>query len=216
VSRRLPRALTRRDCRRLIAAAGRGEPPWIGTRDRALLMLLYGCGLRLGEALALKPSAISHQQTELLVNGKGGSQRMVPLLPEVRQAIETYSHSCPFLPIPAHSCIQSDGFLFLGLRGDRLRPAVVQRRLRQLRGQLELADTVTPHALRHSFATHLMESGVDIRAIQELLGHARITTTEIYTHVDARRLMAVYRRCHPRATFKKISANSPGTRRPAQ
>ena len=167
-----------------------GEP-WELLRDAALFALLYGCGLRISEALGLSRGEAPGGEA-LLVRGKGGKQRMVPVLAEVREAIAAYLAACPWRP-------DTDGPLFLGRRGKRLNPGVAQRRMRRLRRMLGLPDTVTPHALRHSFATHLLGAGGDLRAIQELLGHASLSTTQRYTEVDTQALMAAYRAAHPRA-----------------
>ena len=166
---------------------------WIGKRDVAVLMLLYGCGLRLGEALSLSRSeAPVPGQDALTVTGKGGKDRMVPLLPAVTAAVQDYLEACPFELAP-------EGPLFLGARGKVLGARQVQARVAELRVRLGLPETATPHALRHSFATHLLAAGGDLRAIQELLGHASLSTTQRYTDVDAAGLLAVYRRAHPRA-----------------
>ena len=167
-----------------------GEP-WETRRDVALFTLLYGCGLRISEALNLSRRDAPMGES-LLVTGKGGKQRMLPVLPLVRDAAAAYLAACPHR-------VGDDGPLFLGQRGKRLNPGVAQRRLRELRVLLGLPETVTPHALRHSFATHLLGAGVDLRAIQELLGHASLSTTQRYTEVDSERLMAAYRAAHPRA-----------------
>jgi integrase/recombinase XerC len=167
-----------------------GEP-WETQRDVALFTLLYGCGLRISEALDLnrREAPVSDSLT---VTGKGNKQRMLPVLPVVREAVQAYLKLCPWQ--------QGDGGpLFLGVRGKRLNPGVAQKRLRELRLLLGLADSVTPHALRHSFATHLLSGGGDLRTIQELLGHASLSTTQRYTEVDSDSLMATYRTAHPRA-----------------
>jgi len=167
-----------------------GEP-WETQRDVALFTLLYGCGLRISEALALSRAEAPTGET-LTVTGKGNKQRMLPVLPVVRKAVEAYLGECPW---PT----QGSGPLFLGSRGKRLNPGVAQKRLRELRVLLGLPDSVTPHALRHSFATHLLGAGGDLRAIQELLGHASLSTTQRYTAVDSETLLAAYRAAHPRA-----------------
>lgn len=190
--RPVPKALAADEALDLLDAAGaQATAPWIAKRDVALFTLLYGCGLRIGEALGLN----QHDTLEadsLIVTGKGGKQRMAPVLPIVSQAIAEYRAACPFRP-PPH------GPLFLGARGGRLNPGVVQRQMRRLRAQLALPETATPHALRHSFATHLLAGGGDLRTIQELLGHASLSTTQRYTEVDRARLAAVYDSAHPRA-----------------
>ncbi len=167
-----------------------GEP-WETQRDVALFTLLYGCGLRISEALDLN-RAEAPVGDSLTVTGKGNKQRMLPVLPVVRDAMQSYLRLCPWQA-------GEDGPLFLGVRGKRLNPGVAQKRLRELRLLLGLPDSVTPHALRHSFATHLLGSGGDLRAIQELLGHASLSTTQRYTAVDSESLMAVFRAAHPRA-----------------
>lgn len=167
-----------------------GEP-WETQRDVALFTLLYGCGLRISEALNLGRGEAPTGES-LTVTGKGNKQRMLPVLPVVREAMQAYLAACPWRA-------GDDGPLFLGVRGKRLNPAVAQKRLRELRLLLGLPDSVTPHALRHSFATHLLGSGGDLRSIQELLGHASLSTTQRYTAVDSESLMAAYRAAHPRA-----------------
>jgi integrase/recombinase XerC len=188
----IPKPLAADDALDLIdAAATLADKPWIAKRDVALLTLLYGCGLRIDEALSLR-RADAPAEDAMVVTGKGRKQRVVPVLPVVREAIGAYLAACPYAPPP-------DGPLFLGARGARLNPGVVQRQMRNLRALLGLPQTATPHALRHSFATHLLGAGGDLRTIQELLGHASLSTTQRYTSVDAGRLIAVYRDAHPRA-----------------
>jgi integrase/recombinase XerC len=172
-------------------AAGDGRDVWIHARDAAVLALLYGCGLRISEALGLKRGDFGARDV-LTVTGKGRKQRMVPLIPQVEKSISSYVALCPFdLP--------EDGPLFVGAKGGRLSARVVQLAMARLRGALGLPETATPHALRHSFATHLLSRGGDLRSIQELLGHASLSTTQIYTAVDAERLIEAYRSAHPRA-----------------
>ena len=161
-------------------------------RDAAVLALLYGSGLRLSEALSLKRSDARPNTEALVVTGKGRKKRMVPVLPQVIKAIDEYLELCPF-----H--LKPEGPLFVGARGGTLSPRIVQLAMARLRGALGLADSATPHALRHSFATHLLARGGDLRAIQELLGHASLSTTQIYTAVDTDRLLEVYVSAHPRA-----------------
>ncbi|MGQ0455846.1 MAG: tyrosine recombinase XerC [Hyphomicrobium sp.] len=166
---------------------------WIAARDRAVLLLLYGCGLRISEALSLTlRSAPLQGRDGMRIAGKGGRERLVPTLAIVIQAIERYISLCPYP-------ISLDGPLFLGARGGPLSPRLIQLAMERLRAELELPDTATPHALRHSFATHLLSSGADLRQIQELLGHASLSTTQAYTDVDRDRLLAVYDAAHPRA-----------------
>jgi integrase/recombinase XerC len=171
---------------------GEAREPWIIARDAAVLALLYGSGLRLSEALGLKRSDVRPDTEALVVTGKGNKTRMVPVLPQVAKAIADYVTLCPF-QLPA------DGPLFIGERGGPLSPRIVQLTMARLRGALGLADSATPHALRHSFATHLLARGGDLRSIQELLGHASLSTTQIYTAVDTERLLEVYASAHPRA-----------------
>ncbi|MGK9232555.1 tyrosine recombinase XerC [Inquilinus limosus] len=190
--KRLPRPLAVPDALAAVDTVETlSDEGWIGLRDRALLFLLYGCGLRLGEALGLTRREAPKDDT-LVVTGKGRKQRMVPVLPAVREAVDAYIAACPH-PLAA------DGPLFLGARGGPLNPGVAERQMRRLRAVLGLPDSATPHALRHSFATHLLAGGGDLRTIQELLGHAALSTTQRYTDVDTDRLMAVYADAHPRA-----------------
>ena len=165
---------------------------WIGLRDKALLLLLYGCGLRIGEALALNRGQAPKGDT-MVVTGKGNKQRMVPVLAVIKEAVGDYLLACPY------RSLGDDGPLFVGARGGRLTARVAQRQMQRLRPLLGLPETATPHALRHSFATHLLAGGGDLRTIQELLGHASLSTTQRYTEVDAARLTEVYRDAHPRA-----------------
>ena len=192
VPKSIPKALTVDDARDAVDGIGRlSARPWIAKRDAALVILLYGCGLRIGEALALDRGQAPHRDA-MVITGKGGKQRLVPVLPVVAEAIEDYLSACPY-PLG-----EADP-LFVGVRGGRLDPGVVQRQMRRLRALLGLPETATPHALRHSFATHLLAGGGDLRTIQELLGHASLSTTQRYTDVDAGRLIEVYRDAHPRA-----------------
>jgi integrase/recombinase XerC len=164
---------------------------WIGARDWAVLLLLYGAGLRIGEALGLTGAVLPLGET-IRVLGKRGKTRVVPLLPQVRAAIEAYLAVCPW---PA----TREAPLFRGARGGALSPALIRRAVQGARGRLGLHERTTPHALRHSFATHLLGRGADLRALQELLGHASLSSTQIYTRVDAAHLLDVYRAAHPRA-----------------
>ena len=177
------------------SAADLQNEPWMAARDTALLTLLYGCGLRLGEALALNRGNAPKGDV-MMITGKGRKQRLVPLLPAVVAAVDLYLAQCPYGGSPEQP-------LFVGARGKRLNPGVVQRQMRSLRRLLGLPETATPHALRHSFATHLLSGGGDLRTIQELLGHASLSTTQRYTEVDAGKLTAVYRDAHPRARASK-------------
>ncbi|HEU4959551.1 MAG TPA: tyrosine recombinase XerC [Sphingomonas sp.] len=165
--------------------------PWLAARDWAVLLLLYGAGLRIGEAVTLTAQVLPLGET-IAVTGKRGKTRIVPLLPQVREGVAAYAALCPW-PLPREAA------LFRGARGGPLSPAIVRRAVRAARGRLGLSERTTPHALRHSFATHLLGRGADLRALQELLGHASLSSTQIYTAVDAAHLMDVYRNAHPRA-----------------
>ncbi|MSO91900.1 MAG: tyrosine recombinase XerC [Rhodospirillales bacterium] len=192
VPKSIPKALTPEEALEAVETASElSDEPWVAKRDTALFTLLYGCGLRIGEALGLKRRDLPTGDT-MVVTGKGRKQRLVPVLAEVRAAIADYVQACPYQP-------GDDGPLFLGVRGDALNPGVVQRQMRRLRALLGLSESATPHALRHSFATHLLAGGGDLRTIQELLGHASLSTTQRYTEVDQAHLLDVYRNAHPRA-----------------
>jgi len=195
----VPKALSEHDMEELLDTPSDQErETWIELRDTAVLLLLYGAGLRIGEALGLAKGTIDELlksgRDTLTIIGKGNKTRLVPLLPQAIEALGAYRDACPFIKALG----PGDAF-FLGARGAPLDPAIVQKRVRELRHQLGLAESVTPHALRHSFATHLLGAGGDLRTIQELLGHASLSTTQRYTDVDAARLSAVYRAAHPRA-----------------
>ena len=192
---KLPRAVPKPLAEDDALAVARGaeddeETPWVAARDRALALLLYGCGLRIDEALGLGLADAPFGDS-LRVRGKGGKERQVPVLPVVAQAVGAYVDACPMLA--------PGGPLFVGARGGRLNAGVFQRRMRGLRARLGLPETATPHALRHSFATHLLQAGGDLRTIQELLGHASLSTTQRYTEVDTATLVKVYDKAHPRA-----------------
>ena len=195
VPKSVPKALAVEDALETVTTAEKlALVPWIAKRDAAVLLLLYGAGLRIGEALGLKRRQAPNDGGEatLIVTGKGGKQRLVPVLPVVAGAIANYLADCPF-------ALADEGPLFVGRRGQRLSARVVQRQMQKVRQLLGLPETATPHALRHSFATHLLAGGGDLRTIQELLGHASLSTTQRYTDVDAKRLKAVYDDAHPRA-----------------
>jgi integrase/recombinase XerC len=164
---------------------------WEVVRDQAVLTLLYGCGLRISEAMSLKRSDAPLGDS-LRITGKGSKMRIVPVLPAVRAAVDAYLAELPFT-------LEPDAALFRARRGGPLSPRHVQATVQALRGRLGLADSATPHALRHSFATHLLGAGADLRSIQELLGHASLSTTQRYTEVDAARLLSAYASAHPRA-----------------
>jgi integrase/recombinase XerC len=197
--RSVPKALSERDMEDLLEAPAEQErEAWLDLRDAAVLLLLYGAGLRIGEALGLSKAAaedlLKTGRDTLSVTGKGNKTRLVPLLPQALEALRAYRDACPWLAARG----PGEAF-FVGARGGALDPAIVQKRVRDIRRGLGLAESVTPHALRHSFATHLLGAGGDLRTIQELLGHASLSTTQRYTDVDAARLTAVYRAAHPRA-----------------
>ena len=192
VRTRLPRPVAPDAARALIATVEAQSPePWMAARDAAVVTLLYGCGLRISEALGLR-QADAPLGEMLRVRGKGGRERLVPVLPVAARAVEAYRALVPFAPDPA-------GPLFRGVRGGPLNQRHLQKVMADARMQLGLPATATPHALRHSFATHLLEAGGDLRTIQELLGHATLATTQIYTGVDQARLMEVYAATHPKA-----------------
>ena len=173
--------------------ASHDAPEWILARDTAVLALLYGSGLRISEALSLKRRDAPIKGRDMLrVTGKGNKTRVVPVLPIVREAVERYLSLCPLK-------LGSDDPLFMGARGKQLSPRIIQLRIDGARAVLGLPDTATPHALRHSFATHLLGAGADLRAIQELLGHASLSTTQGYTEVDRAHLLKTYDKAHPRA-----------------
>ena len=193
--KRLPRPLSEINAQEVVALAkNTTQDHWIGLRDQALFTLLYGAGLRISEALGLCHRDLN-QKDRVTVTGKGNKQRNVPLLPIVRETLEKYLAACPY---PA----AGKGPVFLGARGEVLNAGVAQRALRQLRRDLNLPDTVTPHALRHSFATHLLAAGTDLRTLQELLGHSSLSTTQLYTRIESSQLMQTYRDAHPRAREK--------------
>lgn len=190
----LPKALSASKAVRLTEVSEHlSEEPWIAARDAAVMLLLYGCGMRIGEALSLAKSDIPALKAgSIQITGKGGVTRMVPVLPAVAEAVECYMNLCPYI-------VEGDAPIFRGAKGGPLQPAIIQKTMRVLRSALGLPDTATPHALRHSFATHLLAGGGDLRTIQELLGHASLSTTQIYTQVDTSRLLDVYEKAHPRA-----------------
>jgi integrase/recombinase XerC len=192
--RSLPRPLAVADARRAVSLdAQMEEEPWIAARNAAVLTLLYGSGLRISEALGLGGGAIAGRDARTLrVAGKGGKTRLVPLLPVAVEAVLDYRRLCPF-------DLGADAPLFRGARGGPLNPAIVQRAMRRLRAALDLPESATPHALRHSFATHLLARGGDLREIQELLGHQSLSTTQAYTAIDTARLLEIYDSAHPRA-----------------
>lgn len=196
VPKSIPKALSIEDALTALDVVEElSDEVWVGKRNKALLTLLYGCGLRLGEALKLSRDEglrALDGDASLVISGKGGKQRLVPVLPAVSKAIQDYLDVSPFQ-------FEGDAPLFVGVRGKRLNPAIAQKTVRELRALLKLPDSATPHALRHSFATHLLGGGGDLRTIQELLGHASLSSTQRYTEVDGEHLSMVYDATHPRA-----------------
>ncbi|WP_336986502.1 tyrosine recombinase XerC [Altererythrobacter aquiaggeris] len=191
IKKGLPRPVTPDEATGLAQQVADDGEGWIGKRDRAVLLLLYGAGLRIAEALSLKVSDMPLGDT-LTVTGKGGKQRMVPVLPTVADAVADYAAASPFPAAPADP-------LFRGVKGGALSPGMIQKAVARARISLGLPSTATPHALRHSFATHLLGAGADLRSLQELLGHASLGSTQIYTKVDAASMLDTYRSAHPRA-----------------
>ncbi|MEM8774268.1 MAG: tyrosine recombinase XerC [Pseudomonadota bacterium] len=190
--RKLPRPLTPDAAKDVIETIEmQHDEAWLNARDQAVITLLYGCGLRISEALGLTGAELPIGES-LRIIGKGGKERIVPVIPAARKAVERYIEALPFPTEPEEP-------LFRGARGGPLNPRLVQKIMAQVRMQLGLPASATPHAMRHSFATHLLNAGGDLRAIQELLGHASLSTTQAYTAVDTSRLMEVYRRTHPKA-----------------
>lgn len=191
VKKGIPRPVTPDEAVNLAATVEEdAREEWIGARDRAVLLLLYGAGMRIAEALSLTGAALPLAET-ITVTGKGNKQRVVPLLPIVREAVADYIRKCPWP-------LERDGALFRGAKGGALAQGMVQKAMARARIALGLPSTATPHALRHSFATHLLGAGADLRSLQELLGHASLGSTQIYTKVDAATLLDVYRHAHPR------------------
>jgi integrase/recombinase XerC len=189
----IPKPLSVEKAAAVAGVGGDAEVAWTMARDCAVLLLLYGSGLRISEALGLsRRDAPLDGRDVLRIVGKGAKERLVPVLPVAQRAIARYIDLCPY-------ALLSDGALFVGVKGGRLSPRAVQLRMERMRTGLGLPDTATPHALRHSFATHLLAAGADLRQIQELLGHASLSTTQVYTEVDRARLLAVYDKAHPRA-----------------
>ena len=188
----LPKALTVSDAKESIELSQTlSKTAWVGARNSAILHLLYGCGLRISEVLNINGDIFPFSETITII-GKGSKQRLVPVLPSVRDAIDNYLAICPFQ-------ITNETPLFYGVRGKRLNPAIVQRIMRSVQAALGLPSTATPHAFRHSFGTHLLINGGDLRAIQELLGHSSLSTTQKYTDVDTAYLLEVHQKAHPRA-----------------
>lgn len=188
----MPHPLSVDDAQAFLAAVSQVvKEDWQVKRDKALYLLLYGCGLRIAEALGLNVGDFPEKADAFVITGKGNKQRLVPLLPVVNKAVSAWKEVHP-MPIETEP-------LFVGARGERLNPGVVQRNVRYIRRYLNLPDTVTPHALRHSFATHLLQGGGDLRTVQELLGHASLSATQRYTQIDSAHIMEIYQKAHPRA-----------------
>jgi integrase/recombinase XerC len=194
--RRLPRPLSPTDAKAMTTTAlreGEEREPWVLARDAAVLALCYGAGLRISEALSIRRADAPTGETDAVtIVGKGQKSRSAPIIPPVRRAVEGYLSLCPF-------ALKLAGPLFVGAKGGPLSPRIVQLAMARMRGALGLPESATPHALRHSFATHLLARGGDLRTIQDLLGHASLSTTQVYTGVDSARLLAAYRSAHPRA-----------------
>ena len=189
---RLPRPVSEDAAKSILECVQmQSNEPWVAARDLAVIVLLYGCGLRISEALSLKGKDAPFSRT-LRIKGKGGKERFVPVLKIAAQSVQDYIRLCPFE-------LGGDDPLFRGIRGGGLNPRQIQKVLEQTRHQLGLPSTVTPHAFRHSFATHLLNAGGDLRSIQELLGHSNLSTTQAYTAVDTARLLEVYQDTHPKA-----------------
>lgn len=188
----IPKPVAENAARAMIAETGEIESlPWVAARDAAILTLLYGCGLRISEALGLNRSDAPLPEVMRII-GKGQKERLVPVLPLARDAVNEYLVLCPF-------GLEHTDPLFVGARGRRIDQRIVRGLVIKLRSRLQLADSVTPHAFRHSFATHLLAAGGDLRAIQELLGHASLSTTQMYTEVESQRLLDIYDKAHPRS-----------------
>jgi integrase/recombinase XerC len=193
----VPKPLTVEKAAAVVSPRSAAGDDWIGARNTAVLLLLYGAGLRISEALSLTHrDAPSSDRDVLRICGKGGKERLVPVLPVTTAAITRYRSLCPFPADP-------DGPLFVGAKGGPLSPRIIQLEMARMRDDMALPETATPHALRHSFATHLLSAGADLRQIQELLGHASLSTTQVYTEVDRERLLAVYDAAHPRSALKE-------------
>jgi integrase/recombinase XerC len=189
----VPKPLTLDGAASVVGPESNHTIEWIAARDTAVMLLLYGAGLRISEALSLTPNSAPLNGRDVMhIKGKGGKERLVPALAIISETIAKYIALCPYR-------LAADGPLFLGARGGPLSPRIIQLAMERMRRELGLPETATPHALRHSFATHLLSAGADLRQIQELLGHASLSTTQVYTEVDRERLLAVYDQAHPRA-----------------
>ncbi len=190
--KKLPRPIAINDIKKLFCAfQNKKEKQWITSRNQAIFLLLYTCGLRISEAIDLKTNALPLNKS-VLVKGKGKKERMVPILNITNQAIENYKTQCPYP-------ISSGKYVFLGVRGKRMSPRSFQKALERARTSIGLPSSTTPHSLRHSYASHLLNAGTDLRSIQKLLGHSALSSTQIYTQIEQRRLLEVYKTTHPRA-----------------
>ncbi len=193
VPRSLPRPLTELKAKDIVAARTETDLDWVAARDNAVLLLLYGAGLRISEALSIRvQDRPTDRRNTIRIVGKGNKERLVPVLPITIDAIEAYLELCPYP-------LEADDLMFVGVKGGPLSPRIIQLAVAKLREKLGLPHNATPHTLRHSFATHLLSAGADLRQIQELLGHASLSTTQSYTEVERERLLAVYDAAHPRA-----------------
>ena len=189
--KKLPRPLSVNDIKRLFSAfENKKQDQWIISRNQAIFLLLYTCGLRISEALDLKAYALP-LNTSVLIKGKGKKERMVPIIDIANQAIENYKKHCPYP-------ISNSEYVFLGIRGKRMSPRSFQKAFERARGLIGLPSSTTPHSLRHSYATHLLNAGTDLRSIQKLLGHSTLSSTQIYTQIEQKRLLQVYKSTHPR------------------
>lgn len=190
-SKKLPKPIDKRAIDEILKFAEEDSDDWVGKRDRALFTLLYACGLRISEAISLNFGDINSMSETITILGKGNKERIVPIINQAKDAIFKYTNECPFN-------FEKDSALFLGKRGKRLNPGVAERTLRNIRYSLGLPNSLTPHAFRHSFATHILSSGGDLRSIQSMLGHSSLQTTQKYTKIDEEHLANIYNKCHPR------------------
>ena len=188
---KLPRPIAVNDIKNLFSAfENKKEKRWIISRNQAIFLLLYTCGLRISEAINMKTNELP-LNTSILVKGKGKKERMVPILNIANQAIENYTKQCPYP-------ISNSEYVFLGIRGNRMLPRSFQKAMERARNSIGLPSSTTPHSLRHSYATHLLNAGTDLRSIQKLLGHSSLSSTQIYTQIEQKRLLQVYKSTHPR------------------
>ena len=193
---KLPRPITINDIKKLFSAfENKKEKRWIISRNQAIFLLLYTCGLRVSEAIEMKTNALP-LNTSVLVKGKGKKERMVPILNITNQAIENYKKQCPYP-------ISNSEYVFIGIRGNRILPRSFQKAMERARNSIGLPSSITPHSLRHSYATHLLNAGTDLRSIQKLLGHSALSSTQIYTQIEQKRLLQVYKSSHPRERVNK-------------